>query len=77
MNANRRKRLKDLAEQVCVMRDRVDELRDEEQDAIDNLPESLQDTERAQDMNGAVDSLDQASGALDEIEQYLNEATGE
>lgn len=56
---------------------------EQEQDALDNLPESLQDSERANAMACAVDNLDEARAevegikeSLDNVSGYLEEAKG-
>lgn len=71
MNRIRRKELQkaiDLLEQAKVI---IEACRDEEQDAYDNLPESLQYSERGEDMEGFVyemeDAMDSIDSAIDTI----------
>jgi len=45
-----------------------EELRDELQDWLDNLPESLQDGEKAEALQEAIDQLEEAINALENIE---------
>ncbi len=59
MNAERRKVLCE----ICV---RLDELISEEQEAFDNLPESLQDSEQAENIGNCIDEM---QNARDELEQ--------
>lgn len=53
----------------------VSSVLDQEQDALDNMPENLQDSERYQKMENAVESLenaiDQIDGAKDDIESAI------
>ena len=50
MNAARRKELNKLIGQLEDIKSQIEELQQEEQDAYDNLPESLQDGERGERM---------------------------
>ena len=47
--------------------DVLEEVRDEEQDAFDNMPEGLQDSERGDLMQDAIDNLDQTIDYLDDV----------
>lgn len=73
MNKERRKRLSDIRAKIEELQDLLEEVRTEEQDALDNLPESLQGSERGQAMEDAVQNIDDAIGwlgtALDDIEE--------
>ncbi len=86
MNKARRKSLGELQDRIAElgisqMRDKVqeildklEEIREEEQDALDNLPEGLRDGERGQDMQAAVDSMGEAFDALETLAEALDEA---
>lgn len=81
MNKDRRKELGKLCDRVAALEEKVSELkslrddivsdlesiRDEEQDAYDNLPESLQEGERGQDMQAAIENMENALSALEDI----------
>lgn len=54
--------------------ERLEELRDEEQEAYDNLPEGIQDSERGENMYNAIDNIESAISSIEEITNYLNEA---
>jgi hypothetical protein len=45
----------------------VEAIKDEEQEALEGLPESLQSSDKADTMSAAVDSLDSALRSLDDI----------
>ena len=49
-------------------------LRDEEQDALDNMPESLEETERYSTMELVVENLDAAIDSFEELIGSLNES---
>jgi hypothetical protein len=66
MNKQRRKRITALHDELTAIRDHLVECCGDEQDTIDNLPDSLQGSARGQEMSDAVDNLDNAINALEE-----------
>lgn len=75
MNAQRRKAIKELVEQITAAFDRLIELREqvdtlliEEDEAFENLPRSLQDSERGQAIQAAIEALETASTCLDALD---------
>ena len=70
MNQDRRKRLAkiqaDLTQAMEAAATNLQEVIDEEQEAFDNLPESLQMAERGQDMETALDAMTMALDALED-----------
>jgi uncharacterized phage infection (PIP) family protein YhgE len=86
VNKNRRKTLAAVATRLRVLldvysgvdgaddlRSDLESVRDEEQGAYDNLPESLQEGEQGQKMTAAVEKMEEALGALDDFESALEE----
>ena len=76
MNNERRKSLKMV---VCAIDDIVNDLtdiRNEEQDAYDNLPEGLQESERGEQIWENVDAIDSIiadlENAADEIDELIS-----
>lgn len=69
MNKDRRKRLKDLHEQVDIIRTELEEIRDEEQESRDNLPDNLQESARAERMDEIIQSMDYLEEALNGIQE--------
>jgi len=59
MNKARRNRLEKLIGELV-------EVREDEQEAFDNLPESLQSGERGEAIESAIDSIEEAMDALTE-----------
>ena len=62
----------------------IEAIKDEEQESLDNMPENLQGSERYEASEAAVDSLDEAYSALEELNDniqnaldYLEDAKGE
>lgn len=64
-----------MLDSIKEIADELETLRDEEQDALDNLPESLQEGERGQSMRECVDYCDTALEALRAFEDI--ESNGE
>lgn len=48
--------------------DQLSEIRDEEQEAYDNLPEALQDSERGENMQDCIDALEYFMSDLENME---------
>lgn len=65
MNKNRRKRLAEAAELLEQARDILEECKDEEQEAHDNLPESLQYSERGEEMESNIQAMEEAQDYAD------------
>lgn len=81
MNKIRRKaleaiitRLEELETLRSAIREELEEIMDEEQEALDNMPESLQDSERGQQMQEYIDAM---SGVLDDLDYIDVEAMGQ
>ena len=83
MNANRRKQLDKVAalmaqasELLTTAYELAEEITDEEQDAFDNLPESLQDSDRGDTMSEAIDNLESLKDAITTATDAIEEADG-
>lgn len=76
MNKQRRKDLLDVAESLQEALDRLSEVRDEGQEAFDNMPESLQYGSRGDAMQDAIDTMDEWEGEIDEIKSRIEEFAG-
>ncbi|EAW1150021.1 hypothetical protein I9F91_001562 [Salmonella enterica] len=74
MNNERRKRLAAFSQQLSELKDDVQSVLDEEEEAFNNLPEGLQSGERGDGMQAAIASLDAAVCALEEAGEQLEEA---
>lgn len=75
MNNARRKQLQRIQDELRDIYERLDILCDEEWEAYDNMPESLQDTERGEKSQNAIDTLesvrDQVLEAADELDEFF------
>lgn len=73
MNKARRKRIQELKDKLLDLLTTIEEIKDEEQEAYDNLPESFQDGDKGTKMTEAIDNLDSAFSSLEEAGEYLSE----
>lgn len=74
MNNDRRARLQKIADQLEDLRTQLEEIKGEEQDAYDNLPESFQNGERGEKMQTAIDALDNCDSDIETVVSAINEA---
>ena len=74
MNKARRKTLSQLIDQIEQLEAALEELTAEEQDALDNIPESLAESDRASRLQEAVDALESASASLEDAREAINTA---
>jgi formiminotetrahydrofolate cyclodeaminase len=74
MNNERRKEIDKIISDLEEIRSRIETVKDEEQDAFDNMPESFQEGERGEQMQTALDNLDNADGVFDDLMSALEDA---
>ena len=76
MNKARRKELSKLANDLNLIKDKdalysciniLENIKDDEQDYYDNIPENLQYSQRAEDSEAAIDNLEEALDLLNEL----------
>lgn len=75
MNSKRRDTLKLAIGYLEKASGCVSKALDEEQDCLDNLPENLQDSERYQKMEVAIDKLEDAAEQIDSAKESIEEAS--
>ena len=73
MNATRRNQLRPLASIVCDLRNRLEEIAEEERTALASTPESLMTTERFERDEEHCSQLEDFVTALEELESLLDE----
>ena len=75
MNNDRRKRLNAAKEKLLALIDYIEEIRIDEEEAFENMPESLQESERGEKMQDAVIDIqqlcDDLSAVIDDIETIV------
>ncbi len=74
MNKERRKALEAVQEKITNAQGELESLRDEEQDYADNMPESLQSSEKHDTAEEAIASMDSALDSLSEAANSIDEA---
>lgn len=80
MNNERRKeidrlmgRVSSLLSDLSEIKDSIENVRDEEQEYLDNLPLNMQEGERAEKAQAAIDALDKVLSSLDDFEMSIEE----
>lgn len=74
MNKHRRSSIRIAAGYLDMAIDLVRDARDEEQYALDNMPENLQSSERYEAMEEAIDHLEDAISSIDEATGHIDRA---
>lgn len=74
MNRDRRKRLGKLLDKLIDLKTELAEICDEEQEAYDCMPESLQESEKGMKVDEGICSLQEAVSSFDEIEINIQSA---
>lgn len=73
MNAKRRKELAKVVEHMAQVRAELEAILEQEQDAYDNLPESIQDSMRGDEMEDIVETMETIAQELEDSENELTE----
>lgn len=73
MNKERRNKIEELGEHLSTISGAIAGLAEAEREAFEALPESLQGSERGQQMDGNAEILENAVDSLDEISDALRE----
>ena len=73
MNKQRRKQLEDVVAHIDQAKVLLEYIINDEQEAYDNMPESLQESERGEQMSEYIDTMQEAFDGLDEYSCNLFE----
>ena len=73
MNKARRKAIEEIIAQLDEQKEAIEAVQEEEQEAYDNLPESIQYTERGEAISENADDLEQAASDLDDVISNLQD----
>lgn len=73
MNKERREELLEVIQSLDDAIDKLNEIRDDEQDAFDSLPEGFQYSSRGEAMQEAVDILDNFSDEIAKISAKIED----
>ena len=74
MNKERRTKIGNVITALNTLRDQVQDIHDDEDTALGNLPESLEGSDRYDMMQEAVDNLDEALSSLEDAIDFLDSA---
>ena len=75
MNKTRRGQIQEVINDLSEIKQRIEKLQSDEEDAFDSIPENLQDSFRGSQSQDAIDSLGEAVESIEEALDSLNEAT--
>lgn len=73
MNKDRREELLEVIDLLDEAKDKIGEIREEEEDALYSLPEGLQESSRGYAMQDAMDTLDGFVDSIDKIQCQIEE----
>lgn len=76
MDDKRRSKLKEALSVLSGVSNIVNTICDKEQDCVDNYPENLQGTDKFEQMENAVDSLNDALEKIDDAKECISLAIG-
>ena len=74
MNKARRKQIDAIVEKLQELYADLESIQADEEEARDNIPESLWETERFEKAEASVDALEDAAGLFDELVEALETA---
>lgn len=74
MNNTRRKQIAAIQDKLSQLAEDLQLIFDAEQEAFQNLPESIQYGERGERMEEVIDSLEQAIFAMEEANEHMENA---
>lgn len=74
MNKSRRMRLTESQYKIDEAREMIELVKDEEENAYDNLPENLQSGEKGETMLSSIRSMDAALSSLEDAISSIEEA---
>ena len=74
MNNRQRKKIDTMLSKLEKIQGEINDMSAEEQEKYDNLPESIQDSDRGSDMENSIEYLDEAANLIDDVIDNLNSA---
>ena len=74
MNNQRRAEVRKILNTLSFLQESVDEIAADELDALENLPESIQNSEQGEDMQESVDMLQTSEEACESMAEALEGA---
>ena len=75
MNNQRRKEIKKIIDRLDIIKNEVEQICNDEEDYHDNIPENLQDSDRAMSSEEVIDNLNEVleniENAIDNLESAM------
>lgn len=73
MNKQRRKRLNEVYDLIAKAEEILEEVKQEEDEARENLPDNFRDGDRGQEMQDAIDMIDEVIGYCQDAESVIEQ----
>ncbi len=73
MNKQRRKRLENAFDKVSEAMQILEEVKEEEQESYDNLPDNFRDGDRGEEMQNYIEMLEEAYNYLDDANSVIEQ----
>lgn len=73
MNKQRRKQLEKVFDLIAEAQEIIEAVKEEEQEAYENLPENFQYGERGEEMQGYIEMLEESDGYLDDAKSVVEQ----
>ena len=73
MNKDRRTKIKNIIKEIENVKEKLQEVLNEEESVFDNMPENLQCSIRGEESEESIDYMDEAIDALDNAIEQLEE----
>lgn len=73
MNRSRRKRLAEAFEKLEEVKAILESVREEEEESLENLPDSFRYGDKGEEMQNYIDMLDEACGCLEDANSVINQ----
>lgn len=73
MNKARRKRLGDAFDKCAEILEILEQVKQEEEEAYDNLPDSFRDGDRGEEMQGYIEMIEETSGYIEDAQSVIEQ----
>lgn len=73
MNKERRKKLENAFDKLCEVQEIMGEVRQEEYESMENLPDNFRFGERGDEMQNYIDMMDEAAGYIDDAKSVIEQ----
>lgn len=76
MNKQNRKDLQGFVDSLDEIKCAIEQMQCDEEEKFDNLPEGIQESERGDKFQEAIENLESSASSIEEAIDYLNEIIG-